>query len=139
MLPTSYRQLIAFGLLAGSLGGCETAGDPGGSRTISDPDVPFTFAVRTEFTEETIDHADTRGDAVLGFGLGKHDVIAVRRVDDRRLPEGPVAHEVQGRKVTSELHRVEGTGFAIECQYQDERAEEVRSACRETVESVERK
>jgi hypothetical protein len=100
--------------------------------------VPFTFALPAEFTKAPIDLADSRGDVVAAAGLSKVDLIAVRRVGSRKPPTGPVTHVVQGRKVTSEVHPVDDTGFAIECQYTQERAKDVREACAEAVDSVER-
>lgn len=102
---------------------------------MSNEDLPFTLEVRTDFTEESVDQGDTRGDVILALGISKLDVIAVRRVGSRELPTGPIEHEVQGETVTSELFEV-ADGYAIECQYRDDRADTVRSACRETVASV---
>ena len=117
------------------LAGCEADVEQTETRRVSHEDLPFTLEVRTDFTRETVDQADTRGDVVVGFGISKLDVIAVRRVGTQDLPTGPVEHEVQGETVTSELFPV-GDGFAIECQYRADRADTVRSACRETVDSV---
>lgn len=100
--------------------------------------MPFEFQVPSEFTEETIDDANSRGDVLAAVGLGKVDVIAVRRAG--ATVRGPQRHEVLGKAVTSELYPVEGfDAFIIECQYTEERAEQVRSACADALESVERK
>ena len=120
-----------------ALSGCEATGDAGGTRTFSDEDVPFTFEVPSEFTDETVDNANSRGDVVGATGISMVDVIAARRGSPG---SGPQRHEVLGKDVTSELHAVEGfTGWLLECQYTSERAEKVRSACRDALESVERK
>lgn len=121
-----------FGIL---LAGCAAEPEVTESRRVSLEELPFTLEVRTDFTEEAIDRADSRGDVIVGYGLSKLDVIAVRRVGGQKLPEGPVEHEVQGETVTSELFPV-ADGYAIECQYRADRAETVRSACRAAVESV---
>ena len=117
------------------LAGCEADPELTETRRVSHDDLPFTLEVRTDFTEESVNQGDTRGDVVLALGISKLDVIAVRRVGGQELPKGPVEHEVQGETVTSELFAV-ADGYAIECQYRDDRAETVRSACREAVESV---
>ena len=97
--------------------------------------MPLTFEVDALFTEETVDELNSRGDVIAGYGLSKVDVIALRRVSGE-LPEGPQRHEVLGKDVTSELHRV-ADGYAIECQYTEDRAEDVREACQDAVDSVE--
>ena len=117
------------------LAGCGADPSSTENRRVSHDDLPFTLEVRTDFTEESVNEGDTRGDVVLALGITKLDVIAVRRVGGEELPAGPVEHEVQGEAVTSELFEV-ADGYAIECQYRDDRAETVRSACREAVESV---
>jgi hypothetical protein len=124
-----------------AVGGCEATGDAGGTRTVSDPKVPFVFEVPSEFTDETVDRANSRGDVVAAVGLSKVDVIAVRKAPRAaQLPAGPQRHEVLGKPVTSELHPVEGQpGWLIECQYTDDRQDKVRSACRAALESVKRK
>lgn len=120
-----------------ALSGCGAAGDAGGTRTFSDENVPFTFEVPSEFTDETVDDANSRGDVVAAVGLSKVDVIAVRR--GQPLP-GPQRHEVLGKDVTSELQAVPGhDGFVLECQYTSERADKVRAACRDALESLQRK
>ena len=138
MLPTPYRQLALAGILATALGGCDAAGQVSGTRTFSNPGVPFTFRVPTDFTNASIDEGDTRGDVVAGAGFTKVDVIAVRRVAAAALPPGPVTDDVQGHKVTSELHPI-GDGYAIECQYTSQHAAKVRAACRAAVASVRRR
>ena len=118
------------------LAGCEGVDEPSaGTRTFEDESVPLTFEVDAFFTEETVDALNSRGDVIVGYGLSKVDVIALRRFTGQ-LPTGPQRHEVLGKDVTSELHRV-ADGYAIECQYTQERAEDVRDACRDAVESVE--
>jgi hypothetical protein len=124
-----------------AVGGCEATGDVGGTRTFSDDAVPFVFEVPSEFTDEPVDRANSRGNVVAAVGLSKVDVIAARRAPDAgQLPDGPQRHEVLGKQVTSELHPVEGQpGWLIECQYTDDRQDKVRSACRAALESVKRK
>lgn len=120
-----------------ALAGCEATGDAGGTRTFSDEAVPFEFQIPSEFTDESVDQANSRGDVVAAVGVSKVDVIAARRGE---VVPGPQRHEVLGHAVTSELHAVEGhPGWVLECQYTSDRAEKVRSACREALESVERK
>jgi hypothetical protein len=123
----------------GALGGCNAAGEPGGTRTYSNAQVPFTFLVPIDFTNASIDQGDTRGDVVAGAGLTKVDVIAVRRLGGAAPPAGPVAHSVEGHAVTSEVHRVYGGGWALECQYTSDRAKTVRDACRQAIASVKRR
>ena len=117
------------------LAGCGATPEVTENRRVSPESLPFTLEVRADFTEESVDQADSRGDVVVAFGISKLDVIAVRRVGGQELPEGPVEHEVQGDTVTSELFPI-ADGYAIECQYREDRADTVRSACRDTVESV---
>ena len=138
MLPTPYKQLITIGLLAAVLGGCEATGDAGGTRTFSDDAVPFEFEVPSDFTDETIDDANSRGEVLAAVGLSKVDLIAVRRVSPgAKPPTGPQRHEVLGHEVTSELHAVEGADeYRIECQYTEESAEKVRSACADALDSI---
>ena len=117
------------------LAGCNAIGEADATRTVPDDDVPFTFEVPATFTVETVDEANSRGDVLVAAGLSKVDVIAVRRV--ARVVEGRQHHEVLGHAVTSEVHPVAGEdSLAIECQYTGERADEVRTACREALESV---
>ena len=141
MLPTPCKQLITIGLLAAVLGGCEATGDAGGTRTFSDGAVPFEFEVPSEFTDETIDDANSRGEVLAAVGLTKVDLIAVRRIGPGTAPPtGPQRHEVLGHEVTSELHAVDGLDeYRIECQYTEERADDVRSACADALDSVVRK
>ena len=126
-----------------ALAGCNAAGEPGGDKTFSDEDVPFTFSIPAEFTKADVDTGNSAGDVIAGAGITKVDVIAVRR-----LPSGGVAeigsggqrHEVLGHEVTSELHPVEqASGYAIECQYTEEYREDVLDACRTALDSVRRK
>ena len=139
MLPTPYRQLLTIGLLTGLLAGCEATGDSGGSRTVSAAEVPFSFRLPSEFTEETVDDANSRGDVLVAAGVTKVDVVAVRRVSGP-LPAGEQRHRVLGQDVVSELHAVEGhPGFALECQYTGDRADKVRAACRDALRTVRRK
>ena len=126
-------------LLAGALGGCNAAGQSRSDVTYRNADVPFTMRVPADFTKASIDQGDTRGDVVAAVGLTKIDVIAVRRLGGARPPGASVRHEVQGRAVTSEVHRVYGGDWAIECQYTAEFADRVTDACREAVASVERR
>jgi len=121
-----------------ALAGCEATGDAGGDRTVDDASLPFTFEVSSEFTKAPIDQGDTRGDVVIGYGLSKLDVIAVRRVGQRALPGGLIRHVVQGTPVTSEL-RPALDGYAFECQYTAARAAKVQKACREAQRSLTRK
>jgi hypothetical protein len=139
VLPTPYRQLLTIGLLAGLLGGCDATGDIGGSRTISDAALPFTFALPSDFTKQPVDEANSRGDVVVAAGVSKVDVVAVRRVGGA-VPTVPQRNRILGHAVTSELHAVEGApGYAIECQYTSARADKVLAACRNAVRSVRRK
>lgn len=118
------------------LAGCEGVdAGAGGTRTFEQAGVPLTFEVDATFTEESVDELNSRGNVIAGYGLSKVDVIALRRVDGE-LPAGPQRHVVLGKRVTSELHRV-ADGYAIECQYTDERAADVRKACADAVRSVE--
>lgn len=120
-----------------ALSACGAPGDAGDTRTFADENVPFTFEVPSEFTDETVDNANSRGDVLAAVGLSKVDVIAVRR--GQPLP-GPQRHEVLGQDVTSELRAIPGyDGYVLECQYTSERADEVRSACRDALESLQRK
>jgi hypothetical protein len=144
VLPTPNKQLRTILLIAGAalaVAGCEATGDVGGTRTFSNDAVPFVFEVPSEFTDETVDRANSRGDVVAAAGLSKVDVIAVRKAPGAaQLPTGPQRHEVLGKQVTSELHPVEGQpGWVVECQYTDDRQDKVRSACRAALESVKRK
>lgn len=126
------------GLLAGVLGGCEATGDAGGTRTFSDGAVPFEFEVPSEFTDETVDDANSRGEVLAAVGLSKVDVIAVRRIPrTTAVRSGPQPHEVLGKQVSSELRAVDGFAeYWIECQYTDERADKVLSACDDALDSV---
>ena len=127
--------LSTFCVCGALLAGCEAEVEQTETRRVSHEDLPFTLEMRTDFTEESINRGDTRGDVIVGYGISKLDVIAVRRVGGQDLPEGPVEHEVQGQTVTSELFPV-ADGYAIECQYREDREETVRSACRDVVDSV---
>jgi len=128
-------------LLAGALSGCEATGDVGGTRTFSDDAVPFEFDVPSDFTDETVDVANSRGDVLAAVGLSKVDLIAVRRVSPgAEPPSGPQRHEVLGKEVTSEVHAVDGAAeYLIECQYTEEHAEKVRSACADARDSIVRR
>lgn len=132
------RRLAAATMLAAALGaaGCNASGETATTRTFSDPAVPFTFTVPADFTDQSIDPANTRGDVVAAAGLTKVDVIAVRRLGAAQPPPGPVRHEVLGHPVTSELHRVYGGDWVLECQYTADRAGKVRAACARAVASV---
>ncbi len=115
--------------------GCEGVDEgAGGTRTFEERGVPLTFEVDALFTEESVDVLNSAGDVIAGYGLSKVDVIALRRITGP-LPEGPQRHEVLGKEVTSELHRV-ADGYAIECQYTEDRADEVRDACADAVKSA---
>jgi hypothetical protein len=139
VLPTPYRQLLTIGALAALLGGCEATGDAGGNRTVSAPEVPFSFRLPSEFTEETVDDANSRGDVLVAVGVTKVDVVAVRRLAGAP-PGGEQRHTVLGQDVTSEVHAVEGhPGYALECQYTSGRADDVRAACRDALRTVRRK
>lgn len=141
MLSTPYKQLLAIGLVAAALSGCEATGDVGGTRTFSDEAVPFEFEIPSEFTDETVDDANSRGEVLAAVGLSKVDVIAVRRIPATTLVKsGPQPHEVLGKEVSSELRAVDGfAGYWIECQYTDDRADEVRSACDDALDTITRK
>jgi hypothetical protein len=117
-----------------ALAGCEATGDTGGTRTYSSAGVPVTFEVPTTFTREDVDEGNSRGDVVVAYGQSKVDVIALRRFEGA-LPSGPQRHAVLGKDVTSELHRV-ADGYALECQYTEDRADDVRKACEDAVASV---
>jgi hypothetical protein len=133
------RRLAAALILAAALAGCNAAGQSTSDVTYRNPNVPFTMRVPADFTKASIDHGDTSGNVVAAVGLTKVDVIAVRRTGARSLPAGPLSHRVQGHAVTSELHAVDGGGWAIECQYTSEGAKTVRDACRRAIASVRRR
>jgi len=139
------RRVMAALLLAAALGaaGCNASGETATTRTFSDRAVPFTFTVPADFTDESIDEGNSRGDVVAAAGLTKVDVIAVRRIDDHLLPIGgtvPVAHEVLGHAVKSQLRPVPGfRGWFLECQYTAERTAKVRDACARAISSVKRR
>lgn len=139
------RSLLAAVLLAAAVGaaGCNASGETATTRTFSDRAVPFTFTVPADFTDESIDQGNSRGDVIAAAGLTKVDVIAVRRIDDHLLPiggQGPIAHEVLGHAVKSELRPVPGfAGWFLECQYTAERTAKVRDACDRAVGSVKRR
>jgi hypothetical protein len=118
--------------------GCEATGDAGGTKTFSADGVPFRFELPSDFTPETVDDANSRGTVLAAAGLTKVDVVAVRRAGDVvQTGEGGQEHEVLGHAVTSELHAVPGhDGYLIECQYTDEYADKVRSACAGALESI---
>lgn len=138
MLPTPYRQLLTIGLAAAAISGCEATGDTGGTRTFSDEAVPFEFDIPSEFTDETVDDANSRGEVLAAVGLSKVDVIAVRRIPrTTAVQSGPQPNEVLGKDVSSELRAVDGFAeYWIECQYTDERADEVRSACDDALKTI---
>lgn len=120
------------------LAGCEGVDEgSGGTRTFDEAGVPLTFEVDALFTEESVDELNSSGDVIAGYGLSKVDVIALRRIEGE-LPDGPQRHEVLGKQVTSEVHRV-ADGYAIECQYTEKYADDVREACDDAVKSVEEK
>ena len=134
------RPTPALLLLAIALAGCDAAGQAGGTRTWSNPHVPFTFRVPTDFTNAAIDQGDTRGTVVGATGLTKVDVVAVRRASAPAGGAAPVAHRVQGHDVRSELWPVPGWGgWALECQYTPDFARRVRTACRAALASVARR
>jgi hypothetical protein len=135
------KWTVTLSTICLAITGCEATGDAGGTRTFSNEAVPFTFEVPGEFTDETIDRANSRGDVVAASGLSKVDVIAVRRGSDIvQIGQGPQRHEVLGKRVASELHAIKGQpGWILECQYTPERRDKVRSACRTALESVTRK
>jgi hypothetical protein len=140
------RRLVAAVMLAAALAaaGCNASGETASTRTFSDKAVPFTFTVPADFTDESIDQGNSRGDVIAAAGLTKVDVIAVRRIDDHLLPIGgpgrPVAHEVLGHAVKSDLRPVPGfPGWFLECQYTAERASKVVDACGRAVGSVRRR
>lgn len=141
MLPTTYRQLVAATLLIGALGGCNAAGRPTGTRTYSNPHVPFTFLVPGDFTNAAIDEGDTRGTVIAATGLTKVDVIAVRRLSGASVSDSrPIAHVVGGHAVQSELARLAAwPGWFLECQYTPDFAKKVRDACRQAVATVRRR
>jgi hypothetical protein len=113
-------------------------GAAGGTKTFRDAAVPFTFELPSDWTKEAIDDANSRGNVLAAAGLSKVDVIAVRRI--AKFPSAAQPHEVLGKDVVSELHPVEGfTGYALECQFSDEYADDVKSACRGALDSVRRK
>jgi hypothetical protein len=143
VLSTTCRQLIAATLLIGALGGCNAAGQPTGTRTYSNPHVPFTFLVPGDFTNAAIDEGDTRGTVIAATGLTKVDVIAVRRVTGGVVvvgSNGPESHEVQGHAVKSELGPLpHWPGWYLECQYTPDFAKKVRDACRQAIATVRRR
>ena len=132
----------ALMLISLAVGGCSASGESTGSHTFSDDAVPFTFHVPVEFTKESVDQFDTRGDVVSAVGVDKVDVIAVRRIPPGvPLPRGDVRHVVQGQAVTSRLHglTVGGQRWAIECQWTSDRRAKVLDACRQAVGSITRR
>jgi hypothetical protein len=132
------KWTVTLSTLCLLLAGCEATGDVGGTKTFSANDVPFTFQLPSDFSEETVDVANSRGTVLAAAGLSKVDVIAVRR--SGAPVDGLQRHETLGHQVTSELHPVERfPGYTLECQYSDEYEDDVRSACRGALESVERK
>jgi hypothetical protein len=133
----AMRRFVPLLACAMALGGCEAAGEPGGSKTFSAPDVPFTFQVPADFAEAEVDQGATRGDVVAAAGLTKVDVIAARRVSGLVVRSGPLKHTVAGHRVTSELHEV-GDGWLLECQYSDEYRERILDACRTALRTLER-
>ena len=134
------RQIPALALVATAIGGCSAAGEASGERTIDDSAAPFTFRVPADFTEEPVDEFDTHGDVVAAAGIDKLDVIALRRVvAGQPVPRADMPHRVQGEAVTSRLHEVPGSGFAIECQWRPKKRDKVLDACRTAVGSVERR
>src|SRR4051812_36258460 len=99
------RQIAPAALAALEIGGCSAAGETSGARTFKDSDVPFTFHMPADFTKESVDEFDSRGDVVAAAGVDKLDLIAVRRIPTGvRVPSGDVAHTVQGKSVTSRLY-----------------------------------
>jgi hypothetical protein len=122
------RRLALALLSAARLAGCNAAGEPSGARTFSDENVPFTFEIPADFTNASVDDANSRGDVVAAAGVSKVDVIAVRRPGSATLPAGPIAHTVLGEHVTSELHRVRD-GYALECQYTPAHRRKILDAC----------
>src|SRR4051812_42894477 len=122
-IPSARMRRLALALVAAvGLAGCNAAGDPSGTKRFSDGDVPFTFEIPADFNDASVDAENSRGDVVAGAGLSKVDVIAVRHGKDVAAG-GAQAHEVLGRKVTSELRAVPGfSGWVLECQYTDARA-----------------
>ena len=133
------RQLPAAALVAVAVGGCSAAGEASGERTIDESGVPFTFRVPADFTVESVDQFDSRGDVVAAAGIDKLDVIALRRlIPGEVLPKGDIPHRVQGHSVTSRLHVVD-PGWAIECQWLAERRQRVLDACATAVGSVKRR
>ena len=136
------RQLPVVALASVALAGCSASGEPSGDRTFSDSDVPFTFRIPVDFTTESVDQFDSRGDVVAAAGIDKVDVVAVRRVAAGvTLPRGDVAHVVQGKAVTSRLHEVSAGGgrWAIECQWTADRRKKVLHACDEAFATVKRR
>jgi hypothetical protein len=134
--------VCALVLAAVVLGGCSAAGETSGSRTIDVSEVPFTFNVPADFTKEPVDQFDSRGDVVAAAGIDKLDLIAVRRIAPGvRVPQGDVAHVVQGHRVSSRLHafKVGKQRWAIECQWASDRRTKVLDACREAVGSIVRR
>ena len=132
------KWTVTLSTLCLLLSGCEGVDEgAGGTRTFQEEGVPLTFEVDVMFTEETVDDLNSAGDVIAGYGLSKVDVIALRRIDGAP-PEGPQRHEVLGKQVTSELHRV-ADGYALECQYTEDRAADVREACADAIESVKEK
>jgi hypothetical protein len=133
-IPSCGMRCLALLLVAG-LAGCSATGEPGGNKRFSDENVPFTFDIPADFTEASVDGMNSRGDVIAGAGLSKVDVLAVRRIASGDADRGPVAHEVLGKQVVSELHPLQGD-YYLECQYTPDRAEKVREACRTAVASV---
>jgi hypothetical protein len=132
------RRLAATLLLAATTAGCNAAGEPSGARRFSDKHVPFTFRIPANFTKASVDDANSRGAVVAAAGLTKVDVVAVRR----QTPHGSsvVRHEVLGQPVTSELHPIAGqSGWTLECQYTADRAQTIRDACLNALQTVRRR
>src|SRR4051794_4841097 len=133
------RQIPLLALAAAALGGCSAAGESTGEHTISASGGPITFRVPVEFTKESVDEFDTRGEVVLAAGVDKLDVVALRQVAPGiPLPRGDLRHRVQGRSVTSRLHAIPG-GWALECQWTAERRTKVLDACGRAVGSIQRR
>jgi hypothetical protein len=128
--------LAAVFALAAALAGCAADGTSNGDVTFARDGVPFTFQVPADFTAESVDAENSRGSVVAVRALDKVNVVAVRRVTTP--PTGtPKRLRVLGKPVTSRVYPVDGQpGWALECQYTDDRGAEVVDACDEARRTV---
>ena len=125
--------LWAILALALALSGCSADGTSNGDVTVRRADLPFTFRVPADFTAESVDRDNTRGDVVALRALDKVNVIAVRRVAAGTKSRRTL--RVLGQRVTSRVVSV-GHGWGLECQYTEARRDTVLDACDEALGSV---